>query len=720
MLTQKHSVYAPVRHVQQPPAALSACLQSRGPRLSNGRGCAGAQTAQWKEGNRALATAAGQSLPSASFDWTGGLGQLVAAAGLDGSTVIASVFGAVGRTHQDRRAHRISANSSRLGEGQGPVPACGRETGYNLKHTKDLNRMWKELRAEDPELVVASPPCTPFTPLQEWNLPRMSLEDAIVMIGDGLEHVATSCAVAKWQRSRGKVFLFEHPRPSRAWREECLQELMHFPDVYCCVVDMCAYGMRVGELLNRKRTMFLTNSYHIACELQRKCTGDHEHEPLVGGKAAAAAVYPPELCRAIVRGLKRHLRRRQEAVNDVPADMPVILASGAPDAEQDLDEFEDLLPEEVQQFREDVQEKKRAAVEVTQEDKQKVMKMHVNLGHPSRESFVRFLRAGRIREEVVRWVVKEFKCEKCESQVVPKAPRPAVVPKCYKPGVAVGLDIFYIPDLANKRSLPVFNMVDLGTNYQMVELVESKEPKVLWHAFWRTWCRTFGMPQYLSVDEGLEFRGDFTKWCADFGTIMFRAAGRSPWQQGRVERHGGLIKDIIAKARESASLESLDELRLLLNECEGSKNRFMNRSGYSPVQRQVGQWPRMPGSLMSDEVLDPALQTQDTSDEFDKLLTLRKLAQEAFMKLSCQRAADKAVKARPRLQRVFKVGDLVYVYRVLRQKKKVHGAVQKVRGTGPGRKATWVGPGHVLAIGGSSGLDQHVWRALESISGANS
>ena len=141
MLTQKHSVYAPVRHVQQPPAALSACLQSRGPRLSNGRGCAGAQAAQWKEGNRALATAAGQSLPSASFDWTGGLGQLVAAAGLDGSTVLASVFGAVGRTHQDRRAHRISANSSRLGEGQGPVPACGRETGYRSQSTCGLDRL---------------------------------------------------------------------------------------------------------------------------------------------------------------------------------------------------------------------------------------------------------------------------------------------------------------------------------------------------------------------------------------------------------------------------------------------------------------------------------------------------------------------------------------------------------------------------------------------------
>lgn len=98
------------------------------------------------------------------------------------------------------------------------------------------------------------------------------------------------------------------------------------------------------------------------------------------------------------------------------------------------------------------------------------------------------------------------------------------------------------------------------------------------------------MPQFLSVDGGLEFSGGFTRWCADFGTILFRAAGRSPWQ---ASKSGGLIKDMILQARETASLESVEEFKLLLNKCEGAKNRFMNRSGYSPAQRQTGRWPRI-------------------------------------------------------------------------------------------------------------------------------
>ena len=38
----------------------------------------------------------------------------------------------------------------------------------------------------------------------------------------------------------------------------------------------------------------------------------HRHEPLMGGKAAAAAEYPADLCRAICQGLMRQKRYDQE------------------------------------------------------------------------------------------------------------------------------------------------------------------------------------------------------------------------------------------------------------------------------------------------------------------------------------------------------------------------------------------------------------------------
>ena len=600
------------------------------------------------------------------------------------------------------------------------------KTNFDLKNTADLAKMWKELEEDDPELVVLCPPCTPFSLLQSLNFPKMPPERVAFLVGEGLHHVNVSAEVAMWQYKRGKLFLFEHPHTSKAWKEEVMCELRRLMGVQVCIIDMCAYGMRVrGKELNKKTTMWLTNSDHIAKRLQRRCSGDHIHEPLTGGGAALAAVYPPLVCKAIVGGLKRHLQEKygNYVVAREVTEVSTFAAPVVGEEDDDLDIWEDILPEEVGEMRrsreeerkQKEEERRRIQTAVTEEDKAKIGKMHKNLGHPSLDSFVRFLRAGRVREEVVRWTLKEFKCPTCEAHVIPKAPRPAVVPKCYRPGVAVGIDLFYIPDHDNHRSVPILNVVDLGTNYQVAELIENKEPKTVWRAFWSVWCRVFGVPQYVSMDEGREFRGDFAQWCAQHGTIVFRAAARAPWQQGKVERHGGLLKEMIEKARDTAKPETMEELRLLVQECECAKNRFSNRSGYSPVQRQIGQWPRVPGSLMSDESLDPALQVQNMTDEHERLLEFRRLAQEAFVKMSSKEAAARALKARSRLQRVFKAGDVVYVYRVLRKRKTIRGhEAGAARGYGVGQRASWVGPGHVLAMEGSVvwvNMFGELWRA---------
>eukprot|EP00969_Alexandrium_andersonii_P272460 12041528-Alexandrium_andersonii.AAC.1 len=52
----------------------------------------------------------------------------------------------------------------------------------------------------------------------------------------------------------------------------------------------------------------------ILFELGRKCAGGHQHTTLVNGRAAAAAVYPPLLCRAILRGADAQRRWAGQAV----------------------------------------------------------------------------------------------------------------------------------------------------------------------------------------------------------------------------------------------------------------------------------------------------------------------------------------------------------------------------------------------------------------------
>ena len=53
----------------------------------------------------------------------------------------------------------------------------------------------------------------------------------------------------------------------------------------------------------KKPTGFMTSSRCISEELDRKCDNSHQHIPLVGGRAAGAAIYPEGLCRAVSRGV---------------------------------------------------------------------------------------------------------------------------------------------------------------------------------------------------------------------------------------------------------------------------------------------------------------------------------------------------------------------------------------------------------------------------------
>ena len=256
---------------------------------------------------------------------------------------------------------RVTAEAQKRGLEVGG--AYDLQTGYDLKSTKDKNRMWSELEEDDPELTVLSPPCTPFSQLQELNFPKMDLAKVVALVGDGLEHWGVACQVAWWQYYRQRFFLLEHPMGSKAWSEESVQELMKMPGVHECLVDMCAYGMKVGLELNKKPTRFLTNSEYIAQELQRRCDGGHVHEALMGGKAALAARYPPELCAAIVRGLKKEMRAKQrksegESLKKT-ADYEVIEVFMGRRPLDGLEDFEDLFPEEIEEYREEKKEEGR-------------------------------------------------------------------------------------------------------------------------------------------------------------------------------------------------------------------------------------------------------------------------------------------------------------------------------------------------------------------------
>ncbi|CAK8987801.1 Retrovirus-related Pol polyprotein from transposon RE1 (Retro element 1) (AtRE1) [Includes: Protease RE1 [Durusdinium trenchii] len=120
-------------------------------------------------------------------------------------------------------------------------------------------------------------------------------------------------------------------------------------------------------------------------------------------------------------------------------------------------------------------------------------------------------------------------------------------------------------------------------------------------------------------------------------------------RDSRTERHGGLAKEAFVKLRESALPTSEGEWRMCIYAVEAAKNRLFNRSGFSPAQRQFGRSGKK------------GKRKRDTN---------------------------------------FKVGDIIYVYRVPLQRKRAKTEVTFE--DREGRRATWVGPGVIVMIEGAN------------------
>ena len=86
-------------------------------------------------------------------------------------------------------------------------------------------------------------------------------------------------------------------------------KLLDQPSVRTVVADQCMYGLVThtdsGEWMAAKKpTRFATNSPCMASRLSTRCDRQHQHQPLMSGRAAAAAFYPLGLITEILRGMR--------------------------------------------------------------------------------------------------------------------------------------------------------------------------------------------------------------------------------------------------------------------------------------------------------------------------------------------------------------------------------------------------------------------------------
>ena len=120
----------------------------------------------------------------------------------------------------------------------GLVPGSSMDltNGFDFTKAEDRQRAWDQIKAEDPYLLVGSPPCTLFSMLQELNLAVNKnkpgwMEEFNRRKAEAIEHIRFCCLLYEYQIRRGKHLLHEHPWNARSWGLDCLQGLLANPGV---------------------------------------------------------------------------------------------------------------------------------------------------------------------------------------------------------------------------------------------------------------------------------------------------------------------------------------------------------------------------------------------------------------------------------------------------------------------------------------------------------
>ena len=182
---------------------------------------------------------------------------------------------------------------------------------WNFLKPEDRRRCWNRLEEERPWVVIGSPPCTAFSTINTGlNYPKMNRDEVLRRQGEARVLLGFALAVYHWQLNRGCYFLHEHPDSASSWELPEVRAMMGRPGVQVTKTDACVLGMKTVDASGvegpvKKPTRWMGNAPYLMKELSRRCEGRHEsHVPLMNGRAAGAAIYPPELVAAIVRGIQ--------------------------------------------------------------------------------------------------------------------------------------------------------------------------------------------------------------------------------------------------------------------------------------------------------------------------------------------------------------------------------------------------------------------------------
>ena len=257
----------------------------------------------------------------------------------------------------------------------------------------------------------------------------------------------------------------------------------------------------------------------------------------------------------------------------------------------------------------------------------------------------------------------------------------------------VGCDMKVVHDHQG-RQYYALNIVDFATTFQVMAMLDGCSAEECAEKFWLWWVVWAGPPKTLVTDMGTSFLAAFLTLAERYSATSKVVPTEAPWQVGMIERHGGVINDVISMIVAQSGANGKTEMMLVMIASTAAKNRRPGLSGHSPRSAVFGMDDRMDGSVI-DSLLDGEqlpVHSQAASDAgYQRALKIRQEAMKAIIDLDHSQRYHRAIAARPNLRgyQVYLPGAQVYYWQA-------QGAKNKMKGRRRRQHDRWRGPGTVI------------------------
>ena len=283
-------------------------------------------------------------------------------------------------------------------------------------------------------------------------------------------------------------------------------------------------------------------------------------------------------------------------------------------------------------------------------------KWHKQFAHPPAQKLINLLKRANVDNETARRKIEEVtaNCNICLKYR--KAPNKPIVafPLASRFNETVALDLKDI-----RPGIKILHMVDHATRYAQACVVKNKTSTEIIKKIFDIWIRVFGCPEQVLTDNGGEFNNwEFLEACEKCNIRIKTTAAESPWSNGMVEKHNGILGHIVEKMLEDEPLDP----EIAIHWAVAAKNSLATVYGFSPNILVFGKDPNIPVSMDNKiPANDPEFHSQLVKDNLNALHKAREsfIHQESAEKLS--RALNRQTRTYSNQQ--FLVGDEVYYKR---------------------------------------------------------